>query len=268
MNDLIGIADAATVGVITAREIDRRPFQRAGEILETVPGVIVGQHSGEGKANQYYLRGFNLDHGTDIAVTVAGVPVNMPAHGHGQGYADANFLIPELISAVQYKKGPYSADEGDFASAGAVNVNYVNLLDRPLALLQGGTAGFGRALVAASPRIGDGYLLYAIETGTNDGPWVRPDDFRKVNGVVRYTRGDQRGGFSVTAMGYDAKWSATDQIPDHAVLSGRLSRFGLIDPSDGGKTSRYSRRSRRPARTRSSTASISSPTSRIFSTIR
>ncbi|HYC91032.1 MAG TPA: TonB-dependent receptor [Thermoanaerobaculia bacterium] len=240
VDDLLGIANAATEGVITAREIDRRPFQRAGEILETVPGVIVSQHSGEGKANQYYLRGFNLDHGTDMAITVAGVPVNMPTHGHGQGYADANFLVPELISGVQYKKGPYSAEEGDFASAGAVNVNYVSLLDKPVALVQGGSEGFRRALFAASPRVGGGYLLYAIEAGTNDGPWVWPDDFRKLNGVLRYTRGDQRGGFSVTAMGYDAKWNATDQVPSRAVTSGAISRFGLIDPSNGGSTSRYS----------------------------
>jgi hypothetical protein len=239
VNDLLGIADAATEGVITAKEIDRRPFQRAGEILETVPGVIISQHSGEGKANQYYLRGFNLDHGTDIAVTVAGVPVNMPTHAHGQGYADANFLIPELVSAVQYKKGPYYAEEGDFASAGAVNVNYVNLLEKPIALAQSGTSGFGRALYAASPRAGDGYLLYAIEAGKNDGPWVRPDAFRKLNGILRYTRGDQRGGFSITAMGYGAKWNSTDQIPERAVSDGQISRFGLIDSSDGGKTSRY-----------------------------
>ncbi len=239
VNDLIGIADSATQGVVTAKEIEGRPYQRAGEILETVPGVIVSQHSGEGKANQYYLRGFNLDHGTDIAVTVAGVPVNMPTHGHGQGYADANFLIPELVSAVQYKKGPYSADEGDFASAGAVNVNYVNLLEKPLVFLQSGSGGFRRALYAASPRAGDGYLLYALEAGINDGPWVRPDDFRKLNGVLRYTRGDQRGGFSVTAMAYDAKWSASDQIPERAVAGGTISRFGLVDASDGGETSRY-----------------------------
>jgi hypothetical protein len=240
VNDLIGVADAATQGVVTANEIARRPFQRAGEILETVPGVIVSQHSGEGKANQYYLRGFNLDHGTDVAVTVAGVPVNMPTHGHGQGYADANFLIPELISGVQYKKGPYYADESDFASAGAVNVNYLSFLDKPIALVQAGTGGFRRALVAASSRAGQGYLLYAIEAGKNDGPWVRPDDFRKWNGVLRYTRGGQSGGFSVTAMGYDAEWNSTDQIPGRAVASGELSRFGLLDPSDGGVTSRYS----------------------------
>jgi hypothetical protein len=239
INDLIGVADAASVGVITAKEIERRPFQRAGEILETVPGVIISQHSGEGKANQYYLRGFNLDHGTDIALTVAGVPVNMPTHAHGQGYADANFLIPELISGVQYKKGPYHAEEGDFSSAGAGNINYLSLLQKPIALLQGGSTGYGRALHAASPRLGGGYLLYALEAGRNDGPWVRPDEFEKFNGVLRYTEGDQRGGVSITAMGYSARWNSTDQIPQRAVRAGVLSRFGLIDPSDGGTTSRY-----------------------------
>ncbi len=240
VNDLIGIADAATVGVITAQEIDRRPFSRAGEIMETVPGVVISQHSGEGKANQYYLRGFNLDHGTDIAISVAGVPVNMPTHAHGQGYADANFLIPELISAVQYKKGPYYAEEGDFASAGAVNINYLNLLDHQIGVAEGGTFGYRRALFADSPKVGDGFLLYAVEAGRNSGPWVRPDDFRKLNGILRYSRGDQRGGLSITAMGYDAKWSSTDQIPKRAVGEGLISRFGNIDPTDGGKTHRYS----------------------------
>lgn len=240
VNGLIGIAGAATQGVVTAEEIERRPFQRPGEILETVPGLIVSQHSGEGKANQYYLRGFNLDHGTDVAITVAGVPVNMPTHAHGQGYADTNFLIPELIAGVQYKKGAYSAEEGDFASAGAVNVNYLTVLERPLALVQAGANGFRRALVAASPRLGDGVLLLALESGANDGPWVKPDELRKRNGVLRYTRGHARGGFSVTLMGYDAQWSATDQIPARAVADGALSRYGHVDPTNGGTTSRYS----------------------------
>ncbi|MDQ6769117.1 MAG: TonB-dependent receptor [Gemmatimonadota bacterium] len=240
VNDLIGIADAATVGVITAREIERRPFSRAGEILETVPGVVVSQHSGEGKANQYYLRGFNLDHGTDIAIMVAGVPVNMPTHAHGQGYADANFLIPELISGVQYKKGPYYAEEGDFASAGAVNINYLNLLDHRIGVAEGGTFGYMRALFAESPKVGDGYLLYAVESERNNGPWTRPDQYRKLNGILRFSRGDQRSGFSMTAMGYDAKWNSTDQIPERAFGDGLISRFGSIDPTDGGKTHRYS----------------------------
>src|ERR1700741_680708 len=218
--DLLGIADAASVGVVTAAEIERRPFQRAGEILESVPGVIVSQHSGEGKANQYYMRGFNLVHGTDIAITVANVPVNMPSHAHGQGYADANFLIPELISGVQYRKGPYYAEEGDFASAGAVNVNYLNLLDAPIALAQVGMFGYQRALVAASPRVGKGFLLFALEGTRNEGPWVRSDDYRRFNAVLRYSAGGQHSGYSITAMGYDARWRSTDQIPQRAVSDG------------------------------------------------
>jgi hypothetical protein len=240
VGNLQGIADSATVGVVTAKEIESRPVQRAGDIMETVPGVVVSQHSGEGKANQYYLRGFNLDHGTDIAITVAGAPVNMPTHAHGQGYADANFIIPELVSGVQYKKGPYFADEGDFASAGAVNVNYLTILEHPLAAVQVGQFGFERALYAASPRVGDGYLLYAVEAEHNDGPWRHPDDFRKVNGVARFTEGDQRGGLSITAMLYDARWSSTDQIPQRAIDDGSIGRFGEIDPTDGGSTHRYS----------------------------
>ena len=230
------VAESASAGVVTAAEIERRPLLRAGEIFETIPGVIVSQHSGEGKANQYYLRGFNLDHGTDIAITVANVPVNMPSHAHGQGYADANFLIPELIGGVEYRKGPYSADKGDFASAGAVDVSYANVLDRPIAMAQVGTFGYQRALVAASPRVGDGFLLFAIEGTRNEGPWEQPDDFRRFNTVIRYSRASS----SITAMGYDARWRSTDQIPQRAVDDGSISRFGHIDPSDGGSSSRYS----------------------------
>ena len=149
---LIGIADAASEGAITARQLETRPVMRAGEVLETVPGLIISQHSGEGKANQYYLRGFNLDHGTDFSTTIAGIPVNMPTHAHGHGYTDANFLLPELVSGVQFKKGPYYAEEGDFSAAGAVNVNYVSVLDAPMVSLSGGAHGWKRLFAAASPR--------------------------------------------------------------------------------------------------------------------
>lgn len=240
VNDLLGFADSGTVGVVSAAQIERQPARRPGDLLEAIPGVITSQHSGEGKANQYYLRGFNLDHGTDIAISVAGTPVNLPTHGHGQGWADVNFLIPELVSGIQFKKGPYFADEGDFATAGAVNVNYVNLLEKPIVSLTGGDYEYRRALVAGSPEAAGGFFLYALEVGTNDGPWDRPDDFTKLNGVLRYSRGGQRGGFSISAMGYDAKWDSTDQIPLRAVKSGQISRFGLIDASDGGETHRYS----------------------------
>ena len=238
--DLIGFADSGTVGVVSAAEIARQPYQRPGEVLETVPGLIISQHSGEGKGNQYYLRGFNLDHGTDLAINVAGLPVNMPTHGHGQGYADSNFVIPELISAVQYKKGPYFADEGDFATAGAVNVNYLNILDRPILMVQGGRFDYGRLLAAASPRLGNGYLLAAAELVRNDGPWARPDDYEKLNVVLRYTAGTLTSGYSITGMAYDAKWNSTDQIPQRAIADGRLPRFGLVDDTDGGDSHRYS----------------------------
>lgn len=238
--NLVGVAAAASQGAVTAAQLEARPVMRAGEVLETVPGLIVSQHSGEGKANQYYLRGFNLDHGTDFSTTVAGVPVNTPTGAHAHGYADVSFLIPELVSGVQFKKGPYFADEGDFSAAGAVNVNYVNQLDRPTLRVSGGNDGWGRLFGAASPRVGGGYLLAVLELNRNDGPWVRPDDHQKVNGVLRFSRGDNRNGFSVTGMGYWADWEATDQVPERAITNGLIPRFGLLDPSDGGKANRQS----------------------------
>ncbi|MGE0703454.1 MAG: TonB-dependent receptor [Vicinamibacterales bacterium] len=237
---LVGIARSASQGAVTAAQLEGRPISRAGEVLETIPGVVISQHSGEGKANQYYLRGFNLDHGTDFATTVASMPINMPTHGHGHGYTDVAFLIPELVSGVQFSKGPYFADQGDFAAAGSANISYLNVLERPVAAVSGGQGGFVRALAAASPRVGDGYLLAAFEAGHNDGPWVNPENNKKVNGIVRYTQGDTVNGLSVTGMAYKAEWDATDQIPLRAVQSGILDRFGTIDTTDGGNSYRYS----------------------------
>src|SRR5262245_9016332 len=234
--DLIGIASSASQGAITAAQLDVRPFMRQGEVLETVPGVIITQHSGEGKANQYFLRGFNLDHGSDFAMTVGGVPVNMVTHAHSQGYADLNFLIPELVAGVQYSKGPYYADMGDFATAGSSNINYATSLDRSIVRVEGGNYEFGRGLFAASPRVGDGHLLMAFETSTNDGPWDNPDQYRKLNGVVRYSRGDNVNGFSLTGMGYHGQWNATQALPQRAVDEGVVDRFGTIDSTDRGHT--------------------------------
>ena len=238
--NLVGIATSASVGAITAEQLEARPIMRPGEVLESVPGFITSQHSGEGKANQYYLRGFNLDHGSDFATTVAGVPMNESSGAHAHGYSDVNLLIPELVSGVQYTKGPYFAEHGDFSAAGSANISYVNALDRPLLNLSMGGQGWGRVFGAVSPEVGGGNLLMALELSRNDGPWELPDDMRKVNGVLRYSRGDRQNGFSVTGMGYSADWNSTDQIPLRAVHSGSLSRFGNIDPSDAGRTSRYS----------------------------
>jgi hypothetical protein len=237
--NLVGIATAASQGAITARQLEARPLMRPAEVLEAIPGLIASQHSGEGKANQYYLRGFNLDHGSDFSVTVAGVPVNLPTQAHFHGYADANLLIPELVSGVQFKKGPYYAEDGDFSAAGSSNVNYVNSLERPIVTLSAGGQGWGRVLGAVAPRLGDGTMLVALEAVHNDGPWKVPDDLRKLNGLIRFSRGDTRNGFSITGSGYNANWKATDQIPQRAIEEGLITRFGTIDPTDGGRTHKY-----------------------------
>jgi hypothetical protein len=239
-SDMLGIADSATEGVTGNAELAERPILRPGEVLETVPGLITSQHSGSGKANQYYLRGFNLDHGTDFRITVDDIPVNMPSHGHGQGYSDLNFLIPELVDSVRYKKGLYYADEGDFSAAGAAHIEVRNSLEHALALVSPGQDGYQRGLLAGSRKVGEGDLLGAFEVLHNDGPFQHPDDYKKRNGILRYHTGDAANGFTVTAQGYDGNWSSTDQIPLRAVREGLLSRFGAVDPSDGGNSSRYS----------------------------
>src|SRR5476649_575165 len=238
--DLVGIAQSASQGAITERQLEERPLMRDAEVLETVPGLIVTQHSGEGKANQYFLRGFNLDHGTDLATTLAGMPVNMPTHANGQGYTDLNFMIHELVTGVQFSKGPYYADQGDFATAGSANINYANVLERSIAHVEVGGEGYERVVLAASPQVGSGHVVAALEVAHNDGPWVHPDDYRKLNGVLRYSQGDSVNGFSLTAMGYHGLWNSTDQVPQLAIASGLIDRFGAIDPTDGGNTYRYS----------------------------
>jgi hypothetical protein len=237
--NLVGVASAGSEGAITAAQLAVRPVNRATEVLETVPGMVISQHSGEGKANQYYLRGFNLDHGFDFAQTIAGIPVNMPTHAHAQGYADANFLIPELVSGVQFRKGPYYAENGDFSSAGSANINYFNVLERPMVTLTGGSFGYGRFLGAASPRVGNGNLLAAFEWERDNGPWVSPNNKDKFNGVLRYSQGNARNGLSLTFLGFRNHWHSTDQIPRRAVDSGEIDRFGFIEETDGGETSRY-----------------------------
>src|SRR5262249_44721034 len=160
--------------------------------------------------------------------TVADMPVNLPTHAHGQGYSDLNFLIPELVSGVQYRKGPYEAEDGDFATAGAATINYLSLLPSEIAEAWGGDEGYRRILLAESPAVGEGHLLYALEAGANDGPWVHPDDLRKLNTVVRYSRQGPDVAYSLTAMGYDARWNSTDQVPQRALSGGLLPRFGAV----------------------------------------
>lgn len=236
----VGSADAASEGKVNASLIRNRPSLRTGEILEFVPGMIVTQHSGSGKANQYFLRGFNLDHGTDFATYVDDIPVNMRTHAHGQGYTDLNFLIPELVSHIHYKKGPYSAEEGDFSSAGAARLHLVNQLPQGIASLTVGSYDFQRMLVADSTPMSQGNLLYAIEANHYDGPWQVTEGVKKYNGLLRYSDGDAHDSMSLTAMAYHNQWNSTDQIPLRAVRNGQIDRFDAIDSTDGGDSSRYS----------------------------
>ena len=239
-DNAVGTSDAASQGVITSELIINRPALRTGELLEFVPGLIVTQHSGDGKANQYFLRGFNLDHGTDFATYVDGMPVNMRTHAHGQGYSDLNFLIPELVQRIDYKKGPYFAGEGDFASAGAARIRLADKLPQGQASVSVGQHGYVRGVVADSLAAGPGTLLYGMEVNRNNGPWDVPERVRKYSGLLRYSQGTQDDGFSVTGMAYKNSWNATDQVPLRAVESGQIGRFGSLAPSDGGDTSRYS----------------------------
>lgn len=237
-SSLIGIADSASQGTVGAKEIQYRPILRAGEILETVPGLIITQHVGGGKANQYFLRGFNLDHGTDFAVFLDGMPLNLPSHAHGEGYADMNTVIDEFVQRVNFQKGPYDAAVGNYGSAGSADVEYYKTVPQPFFDFEGGMLGYGRFVFGESQKLGSGNLLVGGEAYHDDGPWKHPDDYNKFNGLVTYSRGGDDDGFSITARGYHGKWNSSDQIADNAVPL--VGFFGSLNPADGGNSQRYS----------------------------
>jgi TonB dependent receptor/TonB-dependent Receptor Plug Domain len=239
-DDLIGSAATASEGRVGAVDLHLRPITREAELLETVPGFIATQHSGDGKANQYFVRGFNLDHGTDFQTRIEGMPVNMPSHAHGQGYTDVNFLIPELVDHLDYRLGVYHAELGDFGSAGGAEFHLVSELDRPFASVEGGENGLARVVGGGSTRLGGGDLLAGGEAKLYDGPWDTPQELRKFSGLARYTWERDASRFSILGMAYRNTWNASDQIPRRAVDAGLIGRFGQIDDTDGGETHRYS----------------------------
>jgi hypothetical protein len=245
-DNAVGSSDAASQGVIAAQLLKSRPALRPGEVLEFVPGLIVTQHSGDGKANQYFLRGFNLDHGTDFATSLDGMPVNMPTHGHGQGYTDLNFLLPELVQRIEYRKGPYFAKSGDFSSAGAADIAYRKKLDENFGQITLGERGYRRGVAGGSGDVAPGItLLGALEIMRNDGPWTVPERLHKTNGVLSLSSGTAAQGWSASLMGYRAHWDSTDQIPQRLIDAGTFEgrpfgRFDNLDPSDCGNTSRSS----------------------------
>ncbi len=237
-DDLVGLAESATQGTVGAKEIQDRPILRSGELLETVPGVIITQHAGGGKANQYFLRGFNLDHGTDFAVFTDDMPLNLPSHAHGEGYADMNTVIPEFVQTVNYEKGPYYADVGNYGSAGSAHLEFFKTLPQNFFEVDAGMYGYERGVFGVSQKLGSGSLLYGGEVSHDDGPWKYPDDYLKFNGILTYSQGDSANGFSITARGYHGKWNSSDQIAENAVPL--VGFFGTLNPTDGGKSQRYS----------------------------
>jgi outer membrane receptor protein involved in Fe transport len=237
---LLGTASSASEGIVADQEIQLTPAYRPGQVLETVPGLIVTLHSGEGKANQFLLRGYNLDHGTDLETYVDGMPINQPTHAHGQGYTDLNFMIPELVDGIAYTKGPYYAQIGDFGAVGSVHVSYRDTIPDQVSATVG-TLGFQRILTAGSETVGDDHLLGAVEVQHYDGPFVTPDDARKENFVLRYSQGDEHNGYSLTGMYYHQLWTNTTDIPLRAITEDIVpDRFGTLNPTDGGHAQRAS----------------------------
>lgn len=239
--NLIGDAISASEGIVGQQEIQLRPTLRTGDILEQVPGMVVSQHSGSGKANQYYLRGFNLDHGTDFATFVDNMPVNMRTHGHGQGYTDLNFIIPETIATLAYKKGPYYAEVGDFSGAGSAAMSTADKLEHGLVEVTIGEDSFSRILLMDSIAMGEGETIAALELNRYDGPWVDiNEDIKKTNVMLKHSSPLYGGLLAVTFMGYDNSWNSADQIPERAVTRGIIDELGSLDTTVGGESSRYS----------------------------
>ena len=237
-DDLVGIAVSATQGTVGATEIQDRPILRAGEVMETMPGLIITQHAGGGKANQYFLRGFNLDHGTDFATFLDGMPLNLPSHAHGEGYSDMNTVIDELVQRVNFQKGPYYAEVGNYGSTGNADLVFFKTLPQTFFDFEGGMYGYARGVFGASQKLGLGNLLIGGEAYYDDGPWKHPDGYAKFNELVTYSRGGDAHGFSITARSYHGKWNSSDQIPDNAVPL--VGFFGALNPADGGNSGRYS----------------------------
>src|SRR5689334_4151917 len=183
-DDLRGVATGASQGRIGRTDLELRPIAREGELLETVPGMIATQHSGDGKANQYFVRGFNLDHGTDFQTRLDGMPLNMPTHGHGQGYTDLNFLVPELVDYIDYKLGVYHPEVGDFGSAGGAEFHLLSRINHPFVSAQYGQHALARVAGGSSFRIAGGDLLLGGEGKTYNGPWQIPERVRKLDGIA------------------------------------------------------------------------------------
>ena len=225
---------------MTKRELELRPVYRVGQLLETVPGLVVSIHSGEGKAPQYLARGFNLDHGTDLANFVDDMPINRPTNTHGQGYSDLNFLVPETFAGLDYTKGTYYASIGDFGAVASEHLRLANDLPNQV-IASVGTVGDERLAATGTLRLAGGdTLAAAAEISHLDGPFSPPNNFRKIAGLVRYAHGTASDGFDFTGMYYKGQGRFTTDQPQRAVTEGLIGRFGTLDPTDGQFSERES----------------------------
>ncbi len=238
--NLLGQAETASQGSVTQKEVELRPIYRPGQLLETTPGLVVTAHSGEGKANQYLVRGFNLDHGTDIANFIDDMPINRPTNAHGQGYSDVNFFIPEVAAGLDFTKGPYYASVGDFGSVASTHVKLANEIPDQIAV-SAGTLGMYNVFAGGTQKFSDNdRLLGAVYYGHVDGPWTHPDDFRKYTGILRYSHGTTADGWNVTAMYMKNDGNFTTDQPQRAIDQGLIDRWGTLDPTDGNSSERAS----------------------------
>jgi len=239
-SNLLGQTSSASAGRISQSDLQYRRFSRTGEIMEVVPGLIVTPHSGGGKASQWALRGAYMDHGTDFSLFVDGMPVNLRTHAHGQGYLDINWIIPELIEGIEYRKGPYYADVGDFSAVGTSAMRMASKLTDGFAKIETGSYAYNRFVTGKSLKVGQGDLLYGVEARYADTAWEAHEKLQRFSGILKYTMGNEDAGFSVSGMSYYSQWTSTDQVPELAITSGLIDRFGYLDPTTGGNTYRHS----------------------------
>ncbi len=238
--DLLGTATTASQGHVTQAEIELRPIVRPGQLFESIPGLVVTIHSGEGKANQYLIRGFNLDHGTDFANFVDDMPVNRPTNTHGQGYSDLAFLMPQIVSGIDYTKGPYYAYIGDFGSVASSHARIANEIANQISVTVG-TDGYQELFMGGTAHFdGDERLMGALQLGHYDGPWKPGQNFKKINAAVRYSKGDATDGWNLTGMYYQSAGGLITDQPLRTITSGLISRFGTTDPTDHSRSLRYS----------------------------
>jgi len=239
--ELLGRADAASEGTVGGADLLVRPMLRTAELLEAVPGLVAVQHSGSGKANQYFLRGFNLDHGTDFTAYVDGMPWNLRSHGHGQGYLDVNGMMPEAVERIDYRKGPYRADLGDFSMAGASFISTIDRLDAPFVGFEAGQYGWDRLAAGGTKELANDALLTGlIEHKSYDGPWQQPEGLAHTALFGKYERPTEFGKLAVTVWGYDGNWHPTEQVPERAIGTAVCpDAFCALDPTADGNTSRW-----------------------------